>query len=64
MSTPSPDIMNLLARSVLVLYADDPNAEDRSYEHEISTAVTLSPACHVLWCLHTTPSRQHSMVSP
>lgn len=41
MSTPSPDIMNLLARSVLVLYADDPRAEDRSYEHEISTAVTL-----------------------
>ncbi len=41
MSTPSPDIMNLLARSVLVLYADDPNAVDRSYEHEISTAVTL-----------------------
>ena len=41
MSTPSPDIMNLLARSVLVLYADDPNAEDRSYDHEISTAVTL-----------------------
>ena len=41
MSAPSPDIMNLLARSVLVLYADDPNAEDRSYEHEISTAVTL-----------------------
>ena len=41
MSTPSPDIMNLLARSVLILYADDPRAEDRSYEHEISTAVTL-----------------------
>ena len=41
MSTPSPDIMNLLARSVLVLYADDPNAEDRSYEHEISTTVTI-----------------------
>ena len=41
MGTPSPDIMNLLARSVLVLYADDPEAEDRSYEHEISTAVTL-----------------------
>lgn len=41
MSTPSPDIMNLLARSVLVQYADDPHAEDRSYEHEISTAVTL-----------------------
>lgn len=41
MGTPSRDIMNLLARSVLVLYADDPHAEDRSYEHEISTAVTL-----------------------
>lgn len=41
MGTPSPDIMNLLARSVLVLYADDSKAEDRSYEHEISTAVTL-----------------------
>lgn len=41
MGTPSPDIMNLLARSVLVLYADDPKAEDRSYEHEIATAVTL-----------------------
>lgn len=41
MGTPSPDIMNLLARSVLVLYADDPHAEDRTYEHEISTAVTL-----------------------
>lgn len=41
MGTPSRDIMNLLARSVLVLYADDPKAEDRSYEHEISTAVTL-----------------------
>lgn len=41
MSTPSPDIMNLLARSVLILYASDPNAEDRSYEHEIMTAITL-----------------------
>ncbi|MEF2655749.1 MAG: citrate/2-methylcitrate synthase [Eggerthellaceae bacterium] len=41
MSTPSRDIMNLLSRSVLMLYADDPNAEDRSYEHEISTAMQL-----------------------
>ena len=41
MSTASHDIMNLLARSVLMLYADDPKAEDRSYEHEISTAVSL-----------------------
>lgn len=41
MSTPSRDIMNLLSRSVLMLYADDPHAEDRSYEHEISTAMQL-----------------------
>ena len=41
MSTPSPDIMNVLARSVLMLYADDPKAEDRSYEHEIGTAISL-----------------------
>ncbi len=41
MSTTSPDLMNTLARSVLMLYADDPLAEDRSYDHEISTAVSL-----------------------
>lgn len=41
MSTASPDIMNVLARSILMLYADDPKAEDRSYEHEISTAISL-----------------------
>ncbi len=41
MSTPSADIMNVLARSVLMLYADDPKAEDRSYEHEIGTAISL-----------------------
>ena len=41
MNTPSPDIMNVMARSVLTLYADDPAAEDRSYEHEISTAISL-----------------------
>ncbi|MFR7745867.1 MAG: citrate/2-methylcitrate synthase [Eggerthellaceae bacterium] len=41
MITPSRDIMNLLARSVLMLYADDPDAESRSYEHEISTAISL-----------------------
>ena len=33
--------MNLLQRSVLMLYADDPKAEDRSFEHEISTAISL-----------------------
>lgn len=41
MSTASPDIMNVLARSILMLYADDPKAEDRSYAHEISTAISL-----------------------
>lgn len=41
MITPSRDIMNLLARSVLMLYADDPDAESRSYEHDISTAISL-----------------------
>ena len=41
MSTPSHNIMNLLQRSVLMLYADDPKAEERSSEHEISTAISL-----------------------
>jgi len=35
------DIMNLLARSILMLYASDPNAEDRSPNHEIRTAISL-----------------------
>lgn len=41
MTTSSPNLMNTLARSVLMLYADDPQAEDRSYAHEISTAISL-----------------------
>ncbi len=41
MSTPSRNIMNLLQRSVLMLYADDERAEDRSFEHEITTAISL-----------------------
>ena len=36
-----PDIMNVLARSILLLYAYDPEAENRSPRHEISTAVSL-----------------------
>ncbi|MCI8469863.1 MAG: citrate/2-methylcitrate synthase [Eggerthellaceae bacterium] len=36
-----PDIMNVLARSVLQLYAYDDYAEDRSPEHEIHTALSL-----------------------
>ncbi|MEG0072712.1 MAG: citrate/2-methylcitrate synthase [Raoultibacter sp.] len=35
------DLMNALSRSVLLLYADDPDAEDRSPEHEIHTAISL-----------------------
>ncbi len=36
-----PSIMNVLARSVLLLYGYDDKAEDRSYEHEIHTALSL-----------------------
>ncbi len=36
-----PDIMNVLARSILLLYAYDEHAEDRSVEHEIRTAISL-----------------------
>lgn len=35
------DIMNVLARSILLLYADDEHAEDRAPEHEIHTALSL-----------------------
>ena len=36
-----PDIMNVLARTVMLLYANDTQAEDRSAQHEISTAISL-----------------------
>lgn len=36
-----PDIMNVLARTILLLYAYDPQAEDRTPEHEIHTAISL-----------------------
>ncbi|MCL1798724.1 MAG: citrate/2-methylcitrate synthase [Eggerthellaceae bacterium] len=35
------DVMNLLARSILMLYASDEDAEDRTPEHEIKTAMML-----------------------
>ncbi len=41
MKAASGNIMNTLSRSVLMLYADDPRSEDRSYEHEITTAISL-----------------------
>ncbi len=38
----TPDnIMNTLARTIISLYAHDPEAESRSIEHEIQTAVSL-----------------------
>ncbi len=36
-----PDIMNMLARSILFLYAHDDHAEDRTPDHEIHTALSL-----------------------
>lgn len=36
-----PDVMNMLQRCVLLLYAYDEHAESRSYMHEISTAISL-----------------------
>jgi len=37
----SPDIMNMMSRSILRLYAADECAENRSPEHEIHTALSL-----------------------
>ncbi len=37
----SRDIMNTLARSILLLYANDDHAEDRTPEHEIHVALSL-----------------------
>lgn len=39
--TQAPDIMNLLSRVILNQYAEDPNAEDRSAQHEIDVALSL-----------------------
>ncbi|OUO92411.1 citrate synthase [Gordonibacter sp. An230] len=36
-----PDIMNVLARSILLLYAYDAHAEERSAHHEVATAISL-----------------------
>lgn len=41
MRHPAADLMIMLSRSIISLYADDPNAEDRSIEHEIKTATSL-----------------------
>ena len=41
MRHPAADLMIMLSRSIIWLYADDPNAEDRSIEHEIKTAISL-----------------------
>ncbi|WP_165248040.1 citrate/2-methylcitrate synthase [Adlercreutzia sp. ZJ141] len=36
-----PDIMNMLSRTILLLYAYDTDAENRSPEHEVHTAISL-----------------------
>lgn len=41
MRHPAADLMIMLSRSIISLYADDPNAEDRSIEHETKTAISL-----------------------
>ncbi len=41
LKAPSKDIMNKLARSVLVLYSYDNDAEEISPKHEIDTAISL-----------------------
>ena len=35
------DIMNTLARTIISLYAHDPEAESRDFDHEIRTAISL-----------------------
>lgn len=41
LTVPSPDVMNMLARSVLQLYASDPEPNDTGVRHEVDTAVSL-----------------------
>lgn len=41
MRHPAADLMIMLSRSIISLYADDPNDEDRCIEHEIKTAISL-----------------------
>lgn len=41
MNETPPDVMNLLARSILQLYGYDEHAEERSEKHEIHTALSL-----------------------
>ncbi|MDR0459671.1 MAG: citrate synthase, partial [Coriobacteriales bacterium] len=42
MDPATPDISNCLARSVLLLYADDEYAESRQPKHELATAISLT----------------------
>lgn len=41
MKPPTRDLMNAMSRAVLQLYAFDDEAENRSSEHEIDTAIML-----------------------
>lgn len=41
LNSPSRNTMNMLARSILLLYANDPNADDVSMVHEVDVALSL-----------------------
>jgi len=41
MDPATPDISNCLARSILLLYSNDPDAESRTARHEFTTAISL-----------------------
>ena len=56
-----PNIMNVLARSILMLYTHDADAENRSAEHELDTSLSLIsrlPRIMVL-CYYSIMSRYH-----
>ena len=41
MSNTSANLMNMLSRSLLMMYYDDPNSEDRTFQHEIATSIKI-----------------------
>ena len=63
MSTPSHNIMNLLQRSVLMLYADDPKAKSVPSSTRSVRQSLLFPVCRASWCWLTMPSVPRSTMS-
>lgn len=55
MKSPSPNVMNTMARAVLALYAYDDNAEDMSLEN------TLRQAIHLIACTPTIMAYAHQV---